>query len=69
MPKRTWKDGRHHWFDKNDRKYVPGGAYDNCTTPMPGEEHVQAHRDKREVGVIGSIARYDLRRWLGRHRS
>jgi len=70
MAKRTWPDTKgHHWFDKEDRKHVPGGAYDNFTTPMPGEEHVQTHRDKREVGVIGSIARYDRRRCLKGRRS
>jgi hypothetical protein len=62
MPKKTWAyTNGHHWFDKKDRNNVPGEAYDRFTTPMTGEEHVQAHRDKREVGVIGSIVRFEWR--------
>jgi len=58
MPKRTWADGDHHWFDEPTRRGKPymEEAY------MKGTEHVQAHQDTREVGPTGAIARYERNR-------
>ena len=67
MGKNTWKPGKHHpipegsdFAKENPKLY--DATYKNLTIDMSGEEHVQAHRDEREVGPIGSIARYDKRR-------
>jgi hypothetical protein len=70
MGKKTWPPTKgHHWVPENSRwgkqhRKLWEDTYKEFTTPMSGEEHVQTHRDEREVGPIGSVARYDLRRWL-----
>jgi hypothetical protein len=61
MTKHTWSDTKgHHWFDKNARQEMPliYIAYGDFTTPMKGAEHVQAHRNTKEVGRIGAIAKF-----------
>lgn len=70
MEKQTWKTGNHHPIEQksdfakeNPRLYE--ATYKNLTIPLSGEEHVQAHRDIKEVGRIGSVARIDKRRMKG----
>ena len=64
MSKGTWPDADHHWFDKHAREEMPliEVGYGNYTTLAKGAQHVKAHRDKREFGPIGAVARYDLNR-------
>jgi hypothetical protein len=64
MGKQTWKPGNHHPIEQksnfateNPKLYE--AAYKDLTIPLSGEEHVQAHRDIKEVGRIGSVARID----------
>ena len=62
----TWKAGNHHWINNigdniaGKRKSVPllKAAYDKYTTPMSGSTHVKAHRDAKQCGPIGAVARY-----------
>lgn len=65
MPKkRTWS-GQHHWVPRaNWTTPLEKELFDDFTTDLEHQEHVQTHRDEREVGPIGSIARYDMRRWM-----
>ena len=64
MAKGTWS-GEHHWVPrKNWTVPLDEELFDNIKTYLEHEEHVQTHRDEREVGPIGSIARYDMRRWM-----
>lgn len=65
-----WKDGNHHWVPRQGQwakqnRDLWDEAYDPFTEYLSGEEHQRVHRDEREVGPIGSIARYDLRLWKG----
>ena len=64
MSKGTWPDEDHHWFDKHAREemLLIEVGYGNYTTYMKGSQHVKAHRDTREFGPIGAVARYDLNR-------
>jgi len=41
-------------------------SYQNLTIPLSGKEHVQAHRDIKECGRVGSIAGIDKKRRIGR---
>jgi hypothetical protein len=69
MAKRTWHDTKgHHWFDKLTRRKCKlwDEMYSNFTTPMTGEEHVQAHQDTKEHGVMGAISRFEANRWSRR---
>jgi hypothetical protein len=64
--KNTWKSTKgHHWMDNPTRDEIPFGQelYSDFTTPMSGEEHVQAHRDTKKHGVIGAISRFELGKW------
>jgi len=69
MGKGTWPPTKgDHWIPENSswakqHRKLWDAVYKKFTTPMSGEEHVQRHRDEREVGPIGSVARYDVRRW------
>lgn len=61
MSKHTWSDTKgHHWFDKHAREEMPliDIAYGDFTTPMKGAQHVQAHRDTKDIGRIGAVARF-----------
>lgn len=65
MAKKTWRDTRgHHWMDKPLRTCYRlwETVYSDFTTPMSGEEHVQAHRDTRKYGIMGTISRFQARR-------
>lgn len=64
-----WKSGNHHWIPQKGKwaKEHPNlydETYNNFTTHLPGEEHQQVHRDEKEVGPIGSVARHDIRRLI-----
>lgn len=62
MLKGTWLDTKgHHWIDVSTQRGKPymEAAYRNYTTPMTRPQHVQAHRNGKEVGPMGAIARYD----------
>jgi len=51
MSKNTWKDTKgHHWMDKQmrNRFRIWKELYSDFTTPMSGEEHVQAHCDAKK---------------------
>ena len=61
MSEQTWLDTKgHHWFNKHAREEMAliDIVYGDVTTPMKGREHVQAHRDAKEVGRIGAVARF-----------
>lgn len=65
MSQRTWRDTKgHQWFDKRARDEIPliEVAHGGFTTPMKGWQHVAAHRDTRQFGRIGAVARYDINR-------
>jgi hypothetical protein len=70
LNKPTWKPGAHHPveqksdFAKNNPKLYEA-TYKNFTIPLSGEEHVQTHRDIKEVGRAGSVARIDKARLQG----
>lgn len=65
MSKGTWRDGEHHYFDKHAREemLLIEVAYGNSTIDMKGPQHVKFHRNTREFGRIGAVARYDLELW------
>lgn len=75
MGERTWLPGNHHWvpresiWAKQHRK-LWDKVYDRdeFKTHMSGQEHVQAHRDEREVGAIGSLSLYELRKLIEQFR-
>ncbi|MBM3301083.1 MAG: hypothetical protein FJY85_14150 [Deltaproteobacteria bacterium] len=71
MRKRTWKATKGHHIVPKQTWTAPihEVLYDDLTVPLSGEEHVQMHRDIKEVGVPGSLARYDVRRWTKRRKS
>ena len=67
----TWKPTTgNHWINNTGdniagkRRDVPilEAAYGKYTTPMSGSTHVKAHRDARECGPIGAVARYTMDR-------
>ena len=71
LNKPTWKRGAHHPIEhksdfakENPKLYE--ATYNNFTIPLSGEEHVQAHRDIKEVGRVGSVARIDKKRLKGK---
>ena len=68
MPWKAGKDGRqgHHPLPKKDQKKALGRVYDDTTIRVTPEEHQRIHRDEREVGPIGSLARQDIRKALRR---
>jgi len=65
MSEGTWRDTKgHHWMDKPTRNRVPlwKEMFDDCTTPMSGKEHVQAHRDTKHYGIVGAMSLLEIRR-------
>jgi len=63
-----WKPGNHHWIPQRGKRAkehpeLYKKTYKNFTTHLSGEEHQHVQRDEKEVGPIGSVARYDLRHW------
>jgi len=68
MPWKAGKDGKqgHHPLPKRAQKKTLGYAYDDRTVRITPKEHQKMHRDEREVGPIGSLARHDMRKALRR---
>ena len=67
MPKKTWKDTKgHHLVPQAQTKKSPiqKEMWGDITVPMSGEDHVQMHKDIREVGPIGGLARYERNQLL-----
>ena len=63
-----WKpgpDGKqgHHPLPKHTQKKTFGNVYDDTTVRVTPEDHQQMHKDIREVGPIGSVARQDIRKF------
>jgi hypothetical protein len=61
-----WKPSDHHWIPQKGKwakeyPYLYEETYKNFTTHLSGEDHQQVQNDEKEVGPIGSIAKYDLR--------
>jgi len=65
-PWKAGKDGMqgHHPLSKKAQKKALGRVYDDTTVRVTPEDHQKIHRDEREVGPIGSLARQDIRRAL-----
>jgi len=63
-PWKAGKDGKqgHHWLPKRVQKKALGKVYDETTVRVSPEDHKKMHRDEREVGPIGSLARQDIRK-------
>ena len=64
-----WKPSNHHWVPRESEwakqhRHLWNEAYEDVKTHLSGEEHQHVQRDEKEVGPIGSVARYDLRRWI-----
>lgn len=68
MPWKAGKDGKqgHHPLPKRVQKKTLGYTYDDRTVRITPKEHQKMHRDEREVGPIGSLARHDMRKALRR---
>lgn len=64
MTKRTWSGGHHPIPKVNWTTPLHEQLFDNFKIYLEHEKHVQSHRDEREVRPIGSLARYDMRRWM-----
>lgn len=65
MAKRTWKDGDHHIIPKeNWTTDLEEHLFDDMTIHLSGEDHVQIHRDEREVGPYGSLTRHAKRKLM-----
>jgi hypothetical protein len=62
-PWKASKDGKqgHHPLPKKTQKQAFGRVYDNTTVRVSPEDHQKMHRDIKEVGPIGSLARQDIR--------
>ncbi len=43
-----------------------GHVYDDTTVRVTPKDHQKIHRDEREVGPIGSLARHEIRKALRR---
>ena len=69
-PWKAGKDGKqgHHPLPKKVQKQALGRVYDDTTVRVSPEDHRKMHRDEREVGPIGSIARQDIRKTQRRSR-
>ena len=68
-----WKAGEdgnqaHHLVPKKVQKQALGRVYDETTVRVSPEDHQKMHRDIREVGPIGSLARQDIRKAQRRSR-
>jgi len=57
------KDGKqgHHLLPKHEQRKALGHVYDETKVRVTPEDHQKIHRDEREVGPIGSLARQDIR--------
>lgn len=62
-PWKAGKDGKqgHHPLPKATQKKALGLVYDDATIRVTPEDHQKIHRDEKEVGPIGSLARQDRR--------
>lgn len=62
-PWKAAKDGKqaHHILPKKAQKQAFGREYDDTTVRVSPEDHRKMHRDIKEVGPIGSLARQDIR--------
>lgn len=61
-----WKAGKHgrqghHPLPKAAQKKALGRVYDDTTVRVTPKDHQKMHRDEKEVGPIGSLARQDRR--------
>ena len=64
-----WKPSDHHWVPRQSKwakqnRRLWNAAFEDVKTHLSGEEHQRVQRDEKEVGPIGSVSRYDLRRWI-----
>jgi len=68
-PWKAGKDGKqgHHPLPKATQEKALGSVYDDTTVRVTPKDHQKMHRDEKEVGPIGSLARQD-RRGLQRNR-
>lgn len=69
-PWKADRDGKqkHHSLPKKAQKQALGRVYDHTTVRVSPEDHQKMHRDIKEVGPIGSLARQDMRRAQRRSR-
>ena len=68
MPWKAGKDRKqgHHPLPKRVQKKTLGHVYDDTTVGVPPKDHQKIHRDEREIGPIGSLARHEIRKALRR---
>jgi len=71
MSERTWLPSNHQWIPRESewakqhrRLWDEVYDTDEFKTHVLGQEHVQAHQDEGEFGPVGSLSRYELRRWI-----
>lgn len=64
--KNTWKDGEHHPLPKSVQKKYFGRIVNDRTIHVSGEDHVKIHRDIKEIGPYGALARHEIRKALRR---
>ncbi|GAH02440.1 unnamed protein product [marine sediment metagenome] len=62
MAKKTWKDGDHHILPKRIQKKNFSKIVNETTIPVSGEEHVKIHRDIKDIGPFGALARHEIRK-------
>ena len=62
-PWRAGKDGKqgHHVLPEHEQRKALGHVYDETKVRVTPEDHQKMHRDEKEVGPIGSLARQDRR--------
>ena len=68
MAKKTWEDGKHHILPKRVQKKYFGRIVNETTVPVTGKDHVKLHRDIKEAGPYGALARHEIRKALKRKR-
>jgi len=61
----TWT-GDHHWVPRRghwgkDYPLLWDELYEDITTHLEHDEHVQVHRDTKELGPAGAISKWWLR--------
>jgi len=55
-------EGNHHWYPTSMQGTpILEAMFGEFTTHLSAMDHIEAHRNLKEYGVIGSIARQDLR--------
>ena len=64
--KKTWKGGDHHILPKSIQKKNFSRLVNDTTIHVSGEEHVKLHRDVKEIGPYGALARHEIRKALKR---